>query len=97
MGNVPEVPVAGVALAHRPRKIDAVRLAVFNLGLTAVHLPLVRHAPRCDDLDVRCKCLDTELEPDLVVALAGCAMTDGDGVLLAGDLDKLLGNCRARH
>ena len=97
MGNVPEVPVAGVALAHRPWKIDAVRLAVFNLCLAAVHLPLVRHTPRCDHLDVRSEGFDAELEPDLIVALAGCAMTDGDGVLLAGDLDELLGNCRTRH
>ncbi len=97
VGNVPEVAVAAVALGVVERKVDALGLAVGDLILAGLHGPDVGHAPRGDNLDVRSQGLDAELEADLIVALAGRAVADGDGVLLAGNLDQLLHDGRAGH
>ncbi len=97
VGDVPEVPVAAVALGMVKRKIDALGLAVSDLVLAGLHRPDVGHAPGGDDLDVRSEGLDAELEADLVVAFAGRAVADGDGIFLAGDLDQLLHDGRAGH
>jgi hypothetical protein len=51
-------------------------------------------APRRDHLHVRLECIIGELEPHLVVALAGGAMGDRIGADLVGDLDLLLGDQR---
>ena len=64
-------------------------LGIVDLLITAFDIPL---PPRCDDLHLRCKPLDGQLEPDLVVALAGAAMADGVGPLLFGDLHQALGD-----
>src|SRR6266850_1535990 len=47
-------------------------------------------APGCNDLDVGSERIIAELEADLVVTLAGGAVSDGIGTNLAGDLDLAL-------
>ena len=59
--------------------------------LAALELPL---APRRDDLDVGLQRIIAELEADLVVALAGGAVTDRVGADLPRDLDLPLGDQR---
>ena len=61
--------------------------------LAALEAPF---APRRDDLDRRIERVIGQLEADLVVALAGRAMTDRVGADLVGDLDLLLGDQRPR-
>ena len=51
-------------------------------------------APGRDDLDVGLERIGRELEPHLVVALAGRAVGDGVGADLARDLDQALGDQR---
>ena len=43
-----------------------------------------------DDLDVRVERVGGQLEADLVVALAGCAVGDAIGARLVRDLDQAL-------
>ena len=50
--------------------------------------------PGRDDLDGRVKCRDTQLEPDLIVALAGRAMGHGIGAGFLRDADQMFGNQR---
>ena len=52
-------------------------------------------APRGDDLDVRVQAVIAQLEPDLVIALAGGAVTDSVGADHVGNLDLALGDQRA--
>ena len=49
-------------------------------------------SPGSNDLHLRSEALDAQLEPDLVVTLAGAAVTDGVGALFLGDLNQPLGN-----
>ena len=97
MGDVPEVAVTAVALAHGERKIDAVLLAVLDLILTGLHGPDICHSPGSDDLQVRSQSLDAELEADLVISFSCRAVADRCRALLAGNLDELLCDQRAGH
>src|SRR5690606_30538534 len=54
-------------------------------------------APRRDDLDAGFKRVIAKLEPDLIVALAGCAVAHRIGAGLSRDLDLLLGDQRPRN
>jgi len=95
--DVPQVAVAAVAVGMVEGKIDALALAVFDFIFTGLELPDVGHAPRSDDADVRSQGLDAELETDLVISLAGCAVADRGRVFLAGNFDQLLGDGRTCH
>ena len=59
--------------------------------LVAGHLPF---AHRGDDLQVGGERLEGDVEADLVVALAGAAVGDGLGLVLAGGIDHQLGDER---
>ena len=96
VADVPEVPVTAVAAVGGEGKLDAVRLAVRDLGFTGVHGPLGA-SPGSDDIEVGSQSLDAHLETDLVIALAGRAVADRGRAFLAGDLDKLLGDQRTCH
>src|SRR5262249_35270712 len=82
----PEVRVDGVRAVGRHRHWNVVLLGVADL-LVAGHAPL---ADGRDDLQVRREGLDTDVEPHLVVALAGAAVRDVTGALLAGVVDQNL-------
>ncbi len=97
MADMPQVTVAGIALAHRERKIDAMALAVFDLVLTALKSPHIGHAPRSDHFEIRRKRLDAELKTDLVISLAGSAVADRDSILDTRDLNQLLRDSGAGH
>ena len=77
--------------------MDAVLLAVGDLILAGLHGPDIGHPPGSDDFDVRSQRLDAQLEADLVVALSGGAVADGDSPFLSGDLHQLLGDGRPGH
>ncbi len=96
VADVPEVAVAAVAAVSGEGQFDAVGLAVCDLGLTGIHIPLGA-SPGGDDLEVGSQGLDAHLETDLVIALAGRAVADRGRALLAGDLDQLLGDQRTGH
>ncbi len=66
------------------------RLAVFDLFIPA-HAPVTYGS---DDLDVRPQRGDADLQPDLVVALAGAAVGDGVGVVLPRRLHQVTGDQR---
>src|SRR5205085_5956594 len=75
--------VAALVLGDR----DLVFLGEVEQRLAAGELPL---APRGDNLDVGLERIITELEADLVVALAGRAVTDGIRAHRPRDLDLAL-------
>ena len=64
-------------------------LGIVDLLVTALDGPLT---PGGDDLHLGGEALDGQLEPDLVVALAGAAVADGVGALLLGDIHQALGD-----
>jgi hypothetical protein len=66
-----------------------VLLGVVEEALARPQVPL---PPGGDDPDVGVQGIGAELEPDLVVALAGCAVADGVGAGLGSDLDEPLGD-----
>ena len=87
MAQVPQVLVLGVVGLAADLQRDVVGLGVVDLLIAALDIPL---APRGDDLQVRGKVHDGQLETHLVVALAGAAVADGVGTLGAGDLHHAL-------
>ena len=97
VADVPQVAVTAVALGVVERKINAVGFAVRNLVVAGLHCPEICHTPRGDNFDIRSQSFDAQLEADLIVALAGCAMADRDSAFLARDLDQLLYDSGAGH
>ena len=93
MAQVPEVLVLGVVRLAVDLQGHVVRLGVGDLFLTRLDVPL---PPRGDDGHIGREVLDGQLEPDLIVALAGAAVGDGVGALFLGDLDEALGDARPR-
>ena len=91
MGQMPEVLVLGVVGLTVDAERDVVGLGVVDFLVTGLEVPLT---PRGDDGHVRSKCLDGQLETDLVVALAGAAVADGVCALGLGDFYEALGNER---
>ena len=69
--------------------LDLVLLGELQQGLPGLEVPL---PPGGDDMDVGLQGVVAELEPDLVIALAGGTMADGVRAGLAGDVDLLLGD-----
>ena len=92
MAQVPDVAIHGVRAVLLDRNRDAAGLGVLDLLLAGLELPL---APRGDDRHLRRERLDAQLEADLIVALAGAAVTDRVAVFLLRDLDEALGDQRA--
>ena len=94
VGDVQQVGI------HRIRRATLLVLHVdFDAVLFGIgHQLLARHqvplAPRGDDLDARLQRIGAELEANLVVALAGRAVTDGIGAGFIDDLDQSLGDQR---
>ena len=70
---------------------DLVLFGEFEQMRAALERPV---APWSDDLDVRVQRISGKLEAHLIVALAGCAMRNGVGAGLLGNLDEMLGNQR---
>ncbi len=96
MADMPQVAIAAVAGICRKRKIDAVCLTVFDLGLTGIHSPFVA-PPGSDDLQVRSQRLDTKLKTDLIVSFSCSAVADRRSALFAGDLYETFCNDRTCH
>ena len=71
--------------------LDAVLLSEGEQVGPGFEIPV---APRGDDLDVRVQAVIAKLETDLVIALAGCPMTDGVSADHVGNLDLALGDQR---
>ena len=92
MAQVPDVAIHGVRAVLLDRNRDAAGLGVLDLLLAGLEFPL---APRGDDRHLRRERLDAQLEADLIVALAGAAVTDRVTVFLLRDLDEALGDQRA--
>ena len=90
---MPEVLVLGIVGLAVDAQGHVVCLGIVDLLVTGLDAPLT---PGGDDRHVRGEVLDRQLEPDLVVALAGAAVDDGVGALLQGDLHKTLGDAGAR-
>ena len=97
MTDVPQVAVAAVAVFCIKRQVNAMLFAVFNLVFTGLHGPDICHTPRRDDLDIRRKRLDAQLETDLVISFSGCSVTDGDSAFLPRNFHQFFRNSRTRH
>ena len=89
VGEVPQVLVLGVVGLPVDFQGDIVGLGVLNFLLAGLDIP---DTPGGDDLHIRSKGLDGQLEADLVVALAGAAVADGVGALFFGDVHNALGD-----
>ena len=82
MAQVPQVLVLGVAGLPADLQGDVVSLGVVDFLVPGLDIPLT---PGGDDLHIRGKALDGQLEANLIVALAGGAMGDGVGTLCQSD------------
>ena len=96
MADVPQVAVAAVAAVCREGQVNAVCLAVCDLGFTGIHVPLGA-SPCSDNVEVGSQSLDAQLKTNLVVALTGRAVADRGCAFLAGNLNKLFGNQGTCH
>ena len=95
--NVQEVAVGGVRLLGAGFDRDLVISAISDhLGATGEVLTEGFIAPRGDDFEIRGESRAGELKANLVVTLAGGAVSDGGGAFLASDLDHAFSDERAR-
>ena len=85
MGQMPNVLVLGVVGLAVNLQRNVVCFCVINFLVAAVQLP---ETPRSQNLHLRCESLDSQLETNLIVALAGAAMHDGVRAFLLSDLNK---------
>jgi len=92
VGQMPQVLVLGVVGLLVDLERDVVLFRVLDLLLTAVEFP---ESPRSDNVHVRSKCLDGQLETYLIVALTGAAMADSVCAFLQCDLNDALCNDRS--
>ena len=93
MGQVPQVLVLGIVGLPADAQRDVVSLGVVDLLVTALDAPL---PPGGDDGHVGGQRLEGQLEPHLIVALAGAAVADGVGALLDGNFRQTLGDAGPR-
>ena len=91
VADVQQVTVGAVRLLARHRHRNPLFLGVGDELAARAEVP---DAPRGNDADAGLEGVVGELEAHLVVALAGGAVGDGVGSLLAGDLDLPLGDQR---
>src|SRR4029079_13490319 len=85
----PEVDVDRVRRGFRDRDLDP----ALDREVDSLVASQPNPAPhRGDDLEPRVEGVDGDVEPDLVVALAGAAVGDRVGALASGDLDEDLGD-----
>ncbi len=97
VGNVQQVPVTAVGLlARHQRNGDAVFLGVIEHRFPGIEDPVLV-LPGGDDADRRVQGDVGQLEPDLVVSLPGCAVTDRIRPLQMGDFDLPFGDQRPRQ
>jgi len=94
MGNVPDIPVAGIDLFLRCRDGNLVGLGICNRVLATPDIPL---APGRDNREVRGEGGISQLEANLVVSLAGTPMRERISSHLTGDFDLPACNERAPH
>ena len=94
VAEVPEVLVLGVVGLPVYLQRHVVRLSVGDLLFPGLDAPLT---PGGDDGHVGDEVLESQLEPDLVVALAGAAVADGVRALGYRDLREPLGDDRPRQ
>ena len=91
VGQMPQVLILGIVGLPADLQGDVMGFRIGDLILPALHLP---GPPGGDDLHIGGQGLDGELEPHLVVALAGAAMGNGVCALGEGDLRNPLGDHR---
>ena len=96
VADMPEIAVAAVAVRRGEGKINAVLLAVFDFRFAGIHVPVVI-TPCGDDAEIRSESFDAQLEADLVVAFARCAVADGNGIFFSGHFHQFFGDQRTRH
>ena len=73
MAEVPQVLILGVVGLLVDLQRNVVCFRILDLLFTAVQLP---ETPRSDNIHLRCKCVNSQLETNLIVALAGAAVAD---------------------
>ena len=96
VADVPDITVTAVGRIGGERKMNAMSLAVFDLGFPGVHVPFVA-SPGSDDLDIGSQSLDAQLETDLVVTFTGCTVADGYSAFFSGNLYQFLGDQGSCH
>ena len=90
MGQMPNVSVHGIGLVIRSNG-DIMLLGIFDFGRTGIEVPFT---PRSNQRDVRSQSLNGQLETNLVIALAGSAVSNSIRAFLLSDFHQLLGNNR---
>ena len=91
VGQVPDVLILGIVGLSADLQRNIVSLRIVDLFVPGFDAPF---PPGSDDRHIRCKSLDAQLKPDLIVALAGASVTDGVSPLCQGNLRYSLGNKR---
>ena len=87
MAEVPQILILGVVGLLVDLQRNVVRFRILDLLLTAVQLP---ETPRSNDVHLRCKCMNSQLETNLIVALAGAAVADCVSAFLQRDINNTL-------
>jgi len=94
MADMPDVLISGIDFLSSLGNWNVVSMGVIDQILTGLEIPC---SPRCYDLHGRVQSLDGGLESYLIVALAGAAVSDGEGAFLLCYLYQLLGHKRSCH
>ena len=94
MAQMPEIGVHAVGPRFGYRHGNAAFFRIIDGVFPRTDVP---QPPRRNNLQMRSQRLDGQLEPDLVVALAGCAVGNGHRAFLFGNAGQRLGDDRPRH
>ena len=92
MRKVPQVLILGIVGFPVDFQRDMMGFRIFDFLFTGFDIPF---APGGDNLHIRRKGFNRQLEPHLVVALAGAAVANGVRALCQRDFYNALGNNRA--
>ena len=92
MADMPNITVSGIQIFFGDRDFNPVCLCIVDSIFSGLDIP---DPPGRNDLQLRRQRLNCQFKPNLVIALSGCAVTDGNSAFFFSDFNQTACNNRA--